>query len=649
MIYDPFEAFRAEVHNFIRNSLESLYPEVSSKVVISLEDPPPGHGDLAFRCFEVARHLGVSPEKVSKAISSRAKEFTFRYVSKVVSESGYVNFYMNLDEVVSLMCSALNDLGEKFGFNPAPHTHTVLVEFLSANPIHPIHIGGARNAILGDSLSRLLTWRGHKVLRHFYVDDVGRQVAIAAFGFNLLGRPSPWTKPDHAIGYIYALTSSLIEVYRLKESLKRARALGKDDYYRAKVSKLDEWMRVIIELKERNPSLFEVFIDKFEKVKDPEAEIRALMKRYEAKDPEAVDLIRGMCNLVLSGFKQTLDRAGIYFDSFDWESEITVWSGLVIDVIRKLEATPYVTYSDGALVFMANRLVRDFDLADELKIPKNYEVPSLTLIRSDGTTLYTTRDIAYTLWKFKRADKVINVIGVEQKITQLQLKLALIALGYKSLAENLVHFGYELVNMPGYKMSSRRGRYITFDELMEEAVKKAKAEVDTRSPHLPIEVRRSIAEKVGIGAIKYAFLSVSSLKPVTFRWSKVLNFERNSAPFIQYAHARAFNILTKAGVRSIPHEINPSLLRTDTERDLLVRLIRFPRIIAEAADKLRPDLVAEYANDIAISFNSFYDKVPVIRSESEDLRNARLWLVNVTRIVLRNSLNILGIAAPQRM
>ena len=129
----------------------------------------------------------------------------------------------------------------------------------------------------------------------------------------------------------------------------------------------------------------------------------------------------------------------------------------------------------------------------------------------------------------------------------------------------------------------------------------------------------------------------------------MLNFERNSAPFIQYAHARAFNILTKAGVRSIPHEINPSLLRTDAERDLLVRLIRFPRIIAEAADKLRPDLVAEYANDIAISFNSFYDKVPVIRSESEDLRNARLWLVNVTRIVLRNSLNILGIAAPQRM
>ncbi|MEM3532025.1 MAG: arginine--tRNA ligase, partial [Candidatus Methanomethyliaceae archaeon] len=276
-------------------------------------------------------------------------------------------------------------------------------------------------------------------------------------------------------------------------------------------------------------------------------------------------------------------------------------------------------------------------------------VPPLTLKRSDGTTLYTTRDIAYTMWKFDRAEKVINVISLEQKLPQLQLKLALYALNLGGLAENLVHFSYELVHLPGKKMSGRRGRYVTFDEVMDEAVERAYEEVSKRSPHLSEEERRKISELVGVGAVRYALVAVAPNKPITFTWERVLNFEQNSAPFIQYAHARASNILAKAGQVLGQSWTDYAGLSTKYERELVVKLSMLPEIVNEAAENLRPELIAEYANDLSSAFNLFYDNVPVLKTEEVGLREARLRLVEGVKTVLSNALYLMGIRAPTRM
>ena len=160
-------------------------------------------------------------------------------------------------------------------------------------------------------------------------------------------------------------------------------------------------------------------------------------------------------------------------------------------------------------------------------------------------------------------------------------------------------------------------------------------------------LRQAVAAVVGVGAVKYALVSVEPIKTVSFTWDRVLDFERNSAPFIQYAHARCCNILKKAG--EMPSEAYPSLLSNSLERALLLKVARYPETVADAADSLRPNAVAEYANATADQLNTFYAALPVIRADTEDLRAARLHLVNSVRIVLRNALGLLGIDAPERM
>ncbi|RLI11738.1 arginine--tRNA ligase, partial [Candidatus Bathyarchaeota archaeon] len=300
-----------------------------------------------------------------------------------------------------------------------------------------------------------------------------------------------------------------------------------------------------------------------------------------------------------------------------------------------------------ALELDAEEVATRFGLKEELGLTEEFEIPSLTLTRADGTSLYEVRDVAYTLRKFEDADMVINVIGADQKLAQVHVKLALHALGEHEKARNLVHFAYNLVRIPGAKMSARRGRFVTLDGLLEEAVARAYDEVPEHSPGLPEEERAKIAEVVGIGAVKFALLAQDPAKEIIFSWDRALNFEENSAPYVQYTHARACSILRKAGRE--PEEPDFTLLTHPLERELVLAVARFPEVVADAADSLRPDTLANFAVYLADRFNSFYASLPVIRAEPRGLSDARLALVDAVRIVLRNSLGLLGIEAPERM
>ena len=646
---NPFAEFRSECESVLKDVLKKVFPELQV-APLSLERPPSlEFGQLASSlCFELAKQVGEKPLVLAERLIKAVDEPEFSLVDRVAAAGGgYVNFHMDFPPFSALTLDSVRHFDTKYGFVKTDEPLKIIVEHTSVNPIHPIHIGHARNPILGDALARILRARGHVVFTHYYIDDVGRQGAVIAYGYEKLGKPKTEEKADHLIGRIYTITSCITEIQRLRKEIEKAREVSVATEEISKLQReLDDWMSVAAELKAKFPRLFNQLLDEINKDAEPESRVSGLNRAYEAGEEGAKSLVREVCELCLEGFKKTLDRAGVFFDSWDWESDL-VWSNAVARVLEKLQKTPYVFSVGGVLEFDAERAARDLDLKRRFGIREDYEVPSLTLVRADGTTLYPTRDIAYSLWKFKKAERVINVVGAEQKLSQLQLKLALCAINHTDYAERLIHFAYNLVTLPGYRMQSRKGRYITLDEVMDEAAKRAYEEVSKRSPRLSEKEKQKIAGFVGIGAVRYALVEVDPSKPVVFTWDRVLNLERNSAPYIQYSHARACSIMRKAGRK--PEKPDYSLLKESLEREIVLALSSFPDVLIKAAELLKPNLIADFANALADKFNTFYNALPVIRAEPRELSDARLALVDATRIVLRNSLNLIGIVAPERM
>ena len=648
MISDnPFAEFRKECEISLSFAIRKVLPEVRVES-LSLNKPPnPELGQLASPfCFSVAKKIEQKPGDLAANVVKTLDLANFTLIEKADAAGGYINFHVNFPRFSSLTIESIRKRGSNFGLIKTNEPIRIIVEHTSVNPLHPIHIGQARNPIIGDSLSRILKNRGHTVARHYYIDDVGRQSSVLAYGYAKLNKPQPDEKADHFVGKIYTITSCLVELNRLRRELERSKTISSTDEVAKITRQIDEWMSIAAELEEKHSKLFEKLLKEIGEEEDPEEEISRLNLAYEEGKAEARKLIREVSELCLQGFRETQTRVEIDYDSWDWESEF-VWKKRVLEVLERLKTSLFVYSEGGVLEFDAEKVAQVFKLKSKLGLREDYEIPPLTLVRADGTTLYTTRDIAYTLWKFENADKVINVIGMEQSLAQLQLRIALHALGYGRNANNFIHFAYNLVTLPGYKMSSRRGRYITFDQVLNEAVERAYREVSKRSPQLSEQEKRKIADFVGLGAVRYALVDVDPAKPVVFTWDKVLNFETNSAPYVQYTHARACSILRKAARK--PKEADFALLKEKIERDLVLHLASFPDTFIEATEYLKPNGISGFLNSLADKFNTFYNALPVIRAKSKDLSDARLALTDSTRIVLHNALNLIGIVAPEKM
>jgi arginyl-tRNA synthetase len=655
---NPFEIFRIECENILKEAWYNSQKERFSnkkksktkKIMFSLEVPPTLElGDLSSSlCFKLSKQLKIASNALAQKIVNNSDLSKTSMISNVkVAGGGYINFYVNYEKLSKLAIESAHILNTSYGYVKTDRPKKIIVEHTSVNPAGQIHVGTARNSILGDSLSRLLRARGHKVKTHFYIDDVGKQIAVLVYGYKMIDQTHPKGKTDYWIGLIYAITNCVLEIQKLKKQLKefRGKEVPIEEANRVQ-TKLDDWVAAAADLYEKDKTLFNTILDGINKDLAPQNSIAEIMRLYEKENTEIKSLVRRVVEICLRGYRETYSRVGIHWDSWDWESNL-VWNGSVSEIIDKLTTSPYFFSTDETVLLKIDEAAKEMKLKTLFKVSKKHEIPPLVLVRSDGTSLYPTRDIAYSQWKLQQADKVINVIGVEQTLTQLQLRVALSLLISPKRAMDLIHFAYELVKIPDYKMSKRRGRYIAFDDILDEAVRRAQQEVNRRSPHLSIKLKEKIAEAVGIGAVKYALTEVAPKKQVVFTWDRVLNFEMNSAPFIQYAHARACNILKKAEDK--PKKPNYALLNEDIEKEIIKIIARFPEIFIDATENLTPYIINEFANDLAAKFNSFYANYPVLKANESGLKDARLAMVNAVKIVLRNSLNLLGIEALERM
>ncbi len=537
---------------------------------IKFEEPPNTKmGDLATSvAFQIAGLQKKSPVDIAKNIKD-VIEVTAPF-ERVESTGPYLNFFLDYEKFSYM---ALKMVGEDYGAQEKKN-EKVILEHTSANPNGPLHIGHIRNAIFGDSLSRVLKAAGFTVETQYYVNDMGRQIAMIVWGLqNLDYQMNPDGKPDVEIGKLY---------FQVNQALKE------------------------------NPEI--------------KGEVSSILKTYEEENKADLEAkFKGVVDKCLEGVEETSKRLQITHDRFVWESQF-VRDGTVAKILDALQ--DYATQKE----------VLYLDLTD-YGIEKE-----LILTRSDGTSLYTTRDLAYHLQKSEESDSVVDVLGSDHKLAIEQLKIALGLLGGKSPE---VIF-YEFITLPEGSMSTRRGVFISVDQLMDEAFQRALEELKERRPELSESEKNEIAEIIGIGAIRYFIARLSPEKHLVFKWDEALSFERGCAS-IQYAHARACKLLEKTDGKDLSQvnidDLNLKDLDT-LEVDLLKTIARFSIIIENSANDLRVHPVAQYALEVAGAFNKFYKSVPVIGSDKELLR---LIIVDKSRITIRNCLDLLGIEAPISM
>lgn len=368
-----------------------------------------------------------------------------------------------------------------------------------------------------------------------------------------------------------------------------------------------------------------------------EAEVRELYARWNARDPEIVALWQETRQWSLEGFEQIYNLLGESFDRIYFESDVED-SGIAL-VQQLIDRGLAQDERPDGPVFI--------DLDAVLGTKEEYRV--LVVLRSDGSSLYATKDLPLAIQKFSEydLDKSVYVIDVRQSLYLKQIFKTLEILGF-DWADKLYHLPYELVNLPGnVTMSSREGTVVLFDDLVAEATQRAKDIVEVKNPELADSVKDKIAEAVALGALKYTMLSRDNTKVVTFDWDAALDFNGQAAPYIQYAHVRAGSILRRAG-EALPEAVDFPDQLEKAEVDLIELLTRLPAEVQRASEDFRPLVIANLAFDLAKAFNDFYNTCHVLNAEPT-VRAYRLRLVAAAKQVLATSLNLLGIAAPSSM
>ncbi|MBR6030009.1 MAG: arginine--tRNA ligase [Clostridia bacterium] len=354
---------------------------------------------------------------------------------------------------------------------------------------------------------------------------------------------------------------------------------------------------------------------------------RAWFKRIEDGDPEALEIFNWFKELTLKDAARVYDLLGVSFDSYAGES---FYIDKMEPVIQSLRDKGLLTQSEGAWVV---------DLTED-------NMPPCLIIKKDGATIYATRDITAAVYRQDtyHFDKCLYVVAYQQDLHFRQVFRVLEKMGYP-WAKDCVHVSFGMISFEGQALSTRKGTSIHLDDLLREAVDKARAIIEEKSPGL--ENKDEVARQVGIGAVVYADLSANRIKDIDFSWERALNFDGETGPYVQYTHARCCSVLRKAADLSLPEPDWAAL--SDDEAQALLRLLgRFPDVVNEAADKYEPSMVTRAVTDIAQAYNRFYYEHRILDDEPATAA-ARVLLTRAAREVIRTGLFLIGLEAPERM
>ncbi len=632
-----FSEFKDEVRLLVERSREALgYPSVELDLAVP---PNPSYGDLSSSCpLRIAKLIGQRPSDVAIRMADKimADSKFHKYVAAVSAhQGGYLNFSL---DYAKFGVDAIQEARKEgtIGSSETGKQVSVAIEHTNVNPNKALHIGHARNLVLGDSLVRVMRHLGHPVQALNYIDDSGAQVADIIVGFKFLGmadNPPPGTKFDSYAG---------------------------DNVY---VKVTEEYAK--------NPGLA--------------ARRSEVLKAIEEGKGEVAEYTRAIVDRILADQLSTCWRLGASYDLLNWESQIVhsgMWERLFDEMKRK------------GMV----RLETSGDNAGCWVIPDPETGEQKVVVRSDGTTVYVAKDIPYAAWKvglvddpfryrkytgeqpsgatlyttalakgdekvkFGACDIAISVIDTRQ--SYLQRIVAKVLEQIKpGASKRYLHRGYEVVSLSkktaaaiGFsiegefaQMSGRKGIYVNVDAMLEALKKKAVQETLKRNPKESPRWVDEVAEALAVAALRYELLKQDPDKMIVFDIEESLKFEGDTGPYLLYTYARARRILDKTEGKPFIDPESASKLSKGIERRLVKQLSMLDEAVATAGEYLSPKEVARYAHDLALIFNEFYENVPVNQETDASLRDARLALVDAASRVLAQSMKLIGLPSRSRI
>jgi arginyl-tRNA synthetase len=590
--YDPAKCSLATSLFSALSKIESNLPPELTVVDFfrTLEQPPEkALGDYALPCFRFAKAIKKNPNEVATELKRLLELEANPWVDSIVLKGAFLNIFTNQKEVAKALVPSLVT-GAGFNIlksNPKHNKTKVMIEFSQPNTHKEFHVGHGRNVCLGDSICRIFTYNGYKVIGANYIGDEGTHIAKCLWAV------------EHYTG-----------LEKLESIENKAEWLGQR-YVEAnnKLKEADEESKV-----------------QYNK------EVSAILKSIENKTGDYYSLWEKTRQYCLDDFNKIYKWLDVKFDHFFYESEVSEDSQNIVQ--------EYINKG----LFVEDKGAYGFDMSDK-------KLGFFMVRKTDGTTLYITKDLALAKVKFNEfdIDRSIYVVGSEQNFHFKQLFYALEKMGFPQ-ASKCYHLSYGMVVRPDGKMSSRAGNSFTFLQLIDLVITEINTYLEKYSTEWSQEQKDDTAHKLAVGAIKYGMLQADPNKEIVFDPKEWVSFEGNSGPYLMYSYARTQSILRKAQEQGLKGSLaHLDLLTHESERDLMRHLYDFNQVTITACENYRPSTIANHLFFTCKAYNRFYTEVSVMKAETEDLRAARLSLLQAFADTLKTGLYLLGITPPEKM
>ena len=577
--------------------LKELYGYEATQTELTINSTKPEfEGDYTLVLFSFVKQLKKSPEQLGNEIGEaliKANPLLFTGYNVI---KGFLNLTVADSYWISFLQSNYNQ--PRFGSKPA-NGQKVMVEYSSPNTNKPLHLGHLRNNFLGWSVAQILKESGYEIIKSCIVNDRGIHICKSMIAWQKFANgatpQSTGVKGDHFVGEYYVKFN---------------------DAYKAEVDQLNSEGMDKATAEKEAPLM---------------KETQQMLQDWEAGKPEVIELWKMMNSWVYKGFDVTYKRIGSDFQKMYYESDTYLLGKQFVE--EGLQKAVFNKKEDGSVWIDLTA-----DGLDEKLV-----------LRKDGTSVYITQDIGLAQQKYDefKYDQSIYVIADEQNYHMKVLKLILQKLG-KPYAEGVYHLSYGMVELPTGRMKSREGTVVDADDMVDEMVNVAKQKTEElgKVKDFTDAELKELYDTIALGALKFFLLRVDPKKKMIFNPEESIDFHGFTGPFVQYTHARIKSVLRKAQGISDQVQAN-SLLKL--EKDLIIMLEQYPTILEQAVAEHNPSVIAIYVFNLAKAFNTFYTEHSVMNAESDEKKQLRLQLSEMTANVIASGMSLLGIRVPERM